>query len=440
MTATLVVGFLFGAGVVAANEAPLVDAGLDQRVQQGSTVYLDAGGSVDPDGSIERYNWSITAPNGSTITPDCQSCVQTAFQPVQTGRYEVTATATDEDNLSRSDTLVVEVDSSEPPSITLSGPRGPTTKGNYTYSATIQPGDVIVSRVRWGKNGSTVGTSKLNGTVATERRAFSFEDGGRETVSVAVTDAANQTNRTAIELLIVPSDGTTSSLSDGNGFYEEIERFNTNDGVMFAFNFLSDDQLASNKNAGSSGLGADAGGYGVRKDTLKKMSSGNPNVTLTDGGAGETTYQITGSVAQNFIENNETVFSGTRVGTGDILTESDLLNSTKRDNDTQQATANSNGTDQELTTSETSDPSTETGTNIFDENLRGAGDTDSSQESGSSGNALGENSTREDDTNCIGWECLETGDSAVSDNAETTSQKDGRSNDTGGSKSTGLLR
>lgn len=437
LTATLVVGCLLGAGMVSANEAPLVDAGLDQRVQQGSTVYLDAGGSVDPDGNIEKYSWQITAPNGSTIAPDCRSCEQTFFQPLQSGRYEATVTATDDDGLSRSDTLVVEVDSSEPPSVTLSGSTEPTTDGNYIYQATIQPGDVAVSQIHWGRNGSTVEEKKPDRTVATERRAFSFEETGAETISATVIDAIGQTDRATIELSVTSGDGMAAAGT--SGFYEEIERFNTNDGVMLAFNFLNDDQLASNKNAGSSGPGGDAGGYGVRRGTLQKMSFGNPNVTLSDGGGGETTYQITGSVAQNFIENNETVFSGTRVGTGDILTESDLLNSTEGDNDTQQWTASSNSTDQRSTTDGTSEPSTETGTEGSDENRGTVDDTDSSQESGSSDDGLGENSAQDDGRNCLGWECLEPGDSDVSDDAENPSQTGGRSNDTGGSESTGLL-
>jgi hypothetical protein len=81
----------------------------------------------------------------------------------------------------------------------------------------------------------------------------------------------------------------------------------------------------------------------------------------------------------------------------------------------------------------------ETGADISDENRGASDDTNSSQQSESSGEALGENPTLENDRNCIGWECLETGGGDASDGAENTSRTDGHSDDAGGSESTGLL-
>src|SRR6056297_159200 len=91
------------------NEAPLADAGLDQDVRRGATVLLDATGSRDPDGRIERYEWSIQTPSGDAITPDCDDCARTRFTPTETGRYRVTITVTDDDGATRSDTLYVDV-------------------------------------------------------------------------------------------------------------------------------------------------------------------------------------------------------------------------------------------------------------------------------------------------------------------------------------------
>jgi len=42
-------------GVATANEPPVPAAGLDQTVVEGATVYLDAGGSRDPDGAVADY-------------------------------------------------------------------------------------------------------------------------------------------------------------------------------------------------------------------------------------------------------------------------------------------------------------------------------------------------------------------------------------------------
>ena len=92
---------------------PLADAGLDQSTTVGSTVYLDGGGSVDPDGEIEAYDWSIETPSGETVRPRDPDSVTTRFVPDETGRYEVRVTVTDEDGQTQSDTLYVDVEEAD---------------------------------------------------------------------------------------------------------------------------------------------------------------------------------------------------------------------------------------------------------------------------------------------------------------------------------------
>ena len=119
MRVGIVLGFavltLACVGVAAASEAPLASAGLDQEGQVNATVYLDGGGSVAPDGSIARFEWSIEAPNGTTLAPDCPSCSQTWFVPQEEGRYHVTIRVTDEDGATSEDTLYVDVESGPSP-------------------------------------------------------------------------------------------------------------------------------------------------------------------------------------------------------------------------------------------------------------------------------------------------------------------------------------
>jgi len=56
--AVVAIAALFaGASAADGNEPPLAEAGLDQTVDNGTTVYLDAGGSVDPDGSLAAVSW-----------------------------------------------------------------------------------------------------------------------------------------------------------------------------------------------------------------------------------------------------------------------------------------------------------------------------------------------------------------------------------------------
>lgn len=90
----------------ASNEPPQADAGLDRTVRVGETVYLDAGGSLDPDGRITNYEWTIRAPDGGETT---RTGPRAAFEPSETGRYVVTLRVRDDDGATRRDTLYVDV-------------------------------------------------------------------------------------------------------------------------------------------------------------------------------------------------------------------------------------------------------------------------------------------------------------------------------------------
>lgn len=86
-----------------ANEPPRPEAGLDRTVTVGTTVFLDAGGSTDPDGTIVAYEWTVTPPDGqerqlSTTGPLAQ------FTPQTTGRHAVRVVVTDDDGATRTDT------------------------------------------------------------------------------------------------------------------------------------------------------------------------------------------------------------------------------------------------------------------------------------------------------------------------------------------------
>lgn len=101
----------------AGNEPPLPDAGLDQHVDTGATVLLDATGSRDPDGQVRGYEWVVETPAGSTVQPACPTCPRTNFVADQPGRYDVTIRVTDDDGAVRTDTLYVYVEGNgSPPS------------------------------------------------------------------------------------------------------------------------------------------------------------------------------------------------------------------------------------------------------------------------------------------------------------------------------------
>jgi hypothetical protein len=109
---TLIVVLCVAVGPTAAsaeNEIPLADAGLDQTVELGTTVVLDATGSRDPDGSIVAFEWTIETPRGRVISPAEATQPRTTFPATEPGLYRVTITVRDDDGASTQDTLYVTV-------------------------------------------------------------------------------------------------------------------------------------------------------------------------------------------------------------------------------------------------------------------------------------------------------------------------------------------
>jgi hypothetical protein len=174
------------------NEAPLAEAGLDQEVDRGTTVLLDATESRDPDGYIEEYEWSIRTPDDDTITPDCPDCARTQFVASQVGTYEVTVTVTDDGGATSSDTLYVVVSPGTGPQIALSGPSNPTAGSSVTYSAVIEAGAADLDRVRWFVDGELVATRAVSGQSQTDTLARTFPSEADHTVTAEVYDEDDQ--------------------------------------------------------------------------------------------------------------------------------------------------------------------------------------------------------------------------------------------------------
>ncbi|MFC7133803.1 MULTISPECIES: PKD domain-containing protein [Salinibaculum] len=342
----VVAGLCLGAGVVSANQPPLADAGLDQEVQQGATVYLDAGGSTDPDGTIDAYRWQIVAPDGTTRSPACPSCERTHFLANQSGEYNVTVTVTDDGGAARSDTLVVDVAQADPPSVTLTGPSSVTADGSHTYRAAVSSGGVALSTLTWERNGTTLGRTDLDTREATRARTLSFDTHGSPTLSVAVSDVAGRTAEDSVSVdvasLAPSNDGSTgngvsatggSLPSDGHGYFEEIVRNHVTgtNRYTYTFRFRGDDDVASNKvsprDSYTDTMGTDPSGYGVKRATLRRMYRSSNNVNLIEDSGGLTKYRISGEIAENFEDNGDVHSPGVRVGTTDMITEQDMTGS-----------------------------------------------------------------------------------------------------------------
>lgn len=197
-TTTLVVSVLAlsallgGTAVATGNQPPLADAGLDQSIERGATVQLDANGSRDPDGTVERVEWAIETPDGSTRTPDCPTCVQTTFSPADTGQYNVTVTITDDAGMSRSDTLQVDVVAAGGPSVSVSAPTALPTGSRRNLTANATAGDADLRTLAWVINGTTRNQTQLTGENVTSTITHAFNDSGSVSVRAVVYDAAGR--------------------------------------------------------------------------------------------------------------------------------------------------------------------------------------------------------------------------------------------------------
>ena len=206
------------ADTTSSNESPLADAGLDQEVTKGATVLLDGTGSRDPDGRIDRYNWSIRTPSDETITPECSNCARTEFAPSELGRYRVTLTVTDDDGATSSDTLFVDVSPGTEPSISLSGPQQPTEGDTATYTANLDAGTSALGYVVWSVDGTVIANHSLSPDQNSDAATKRFPTAGDRTVSATVHDADGQSNTDSLSVTVQreteASDPPGSSIAD----------------------------------------------------------------------------------------------------------------------------------------------------------------------------------------------------------------------------------
>jgi len=223
----VVVGVGIGVSVVAGGaeteEGPLADAGLDQTVVQGTTVYLDAGGSTTPDGEIVGYEWEIEGPN-SVTPPDCRTCEQTQFVATEEGTYTVSMTITDDEGATDTDTLYVTVVESEPPTVDLAGPSEVDPDTTESFTMTAAAGDAPLSSASWTVDGESIDSRFISDRTWT--RNINFGDVGTQTVGVVVTDTRGRQARASQSVSITEDDRNNSDESDSE-FAVDIQETNS---------------------------------------------------------------------------------------------------------------------------------------------------------------------------------------------------------------------
>ncbi|QZP38153.1 PKD domain-containing protein [Halobaculum magnesiiphilum] len=208
----------------AENDPPLADAGLDQHVERGTVVWLDGGGSLDPDGELVAHEWAIRTPDGREIEPSDPTAVSTTFTASTVGRYEVTLTVTDDHGVERSDTLYVDVAApdeepsdtesgestpqpNEPPTGEIGGPDSVVRGETATFTADVYDPDGEITSYAWSDGQSTREVDRIVDLPAGETFAFS--------VRVTDDDGATETFRKSVRVL-ASNDATGSTTDDSN--------------------------------------------------------------------------------------------------------------------------------------------------------------------------------------------------------------------------------
>ncbi|KOX93598.1 PKD domain-containing protein [Haloarcula rubripromontorii] len=202
---------LGGTAMATENQPPLADAGLDQSVERATTVQLDANGSRDPDGTVEGFEWTIEAPDGTTRTPDCPTCAKTTFTPSETGQYNVTVTVTDDDGASRSDTLHVDVVAAGGPSVSVSAPSAVPVGLQRNLTANVTAGDADLRTLAWVVNGTARNQTRLAGENGTSTITHTFNESGSVSVRAVAYDAAGRRGVANQTIRVAGSSGTGGS-------------------------------------------------------------------------------------------------------------------------------------------------------------------------------------------------------------------------------------
>lgn len=157
-----------------ANAPPLVDPGVGSTALVGTTITLDGSGSVDPDGVLTAYQWTVTdRPMGSNAGVDGTNAALASFLLDTPGTFTFTLTIIDDDGATSASTVMFEaralslaVDAG--PDQSAAWPDAVQLTGTITAEVTVAPAWTVVTKPA-GSQPTLVNASSLTPTLTYDR-------------------------------------------------------------------------------------------------------------------------------------------------------------------------------------------------------------------------------------------------------------------------------
>ncbi|MCX6579253.1 MAG: PKD domain-containing protein [Candidatus Aminicenantes bacterium] len=244
----------------------------------GQTVYFDASGSSDPDGSIVGYQWNLG--DGSTA-----SGVSINHRYTNAGAYTIQLVVTDNNGKTDStDKSVIVSDNQNPTAAFVYSPTNPSTDENIYFdasSSTDPDGDIVSYRWNFGNGSTASGVSAIH----------KYTGDGTYTVSLVVTDNTGNTGSANKTLTVSGNQSPTAlfvysptSPKPGENVFFNASNSSDPDGTIVKFQWDMGDG-ANRSGAEITHRYSDAGTYNVLlivTDNSGNTANTSKTVTVTD--------------------------------------------------------------------------------------------------------------------------------------------------------------
>lgn len=222
-----------------ANQPPVANAGPDQGVDSGTTVYLDASNSTDPDDGISSYLWKQTA--GPAVTLSDPATVSPTFVSPAGGingaSMTFQLTVTDFGGLQSTDTCIININpdgtvQNQPP-VADAGPDQTAISGTTVAldASNSSDSDDGIASVRWRQiAGPSVTLSDTTAVQPTFTAPAVGNSGASLTFQLTVTDTGGLTSSDRCTVQVTAASSGSTDSNDGSYSGDDDGGYHSGDG------------------------------------------------------------------------------------------------------------------------------------------------------------------------------------------------------------------